>query len=59
MLTIIRLDRFFSEESRDHGLSRREEGKEEIERERERDAGYLKMEEEYDSGKCFDALRLC
>lgn len=35
MLTIIRLDRFFSEESRDHGLSRREEGKEEIERERE------------------------
>lgn len=39
MLTIIRLDRFFSEESRDHGLGRRKEGKEK----REKDAGYLKM----------------
>lgn len=34
MLTIIRFDRFFSEESRDHGLGRRKEGEEKKERER-------------------------
>lgn len=54
MLTIIRLDRFFSgEESRDQGSGRRKEGKK-----RKRDVPVILKCEEYGSGKCFGALRL-